>query len=172
MQTRLLNQAEEAIARQVFENELPYKKIRLADYYLPGNKGVPVTLAAGAGLLPFLRSLTRYTIYFGPVAFADGADAPDFRNTLIHELTHVWQGHHSHFAWEYMVKSMLSQGHALLTTGDRNNAYTYKPGKSWDDYNVEQQASIVADWFADGMRGQDVDDRFTYIVNNIRAGHN
>jgi hypothetical protein len=71
-----------------------------------------------------------------------------------------------------MVKSMLSQGHAILTTGDRNNAYTYKPGQPWDDYNVEQQASIVSDWFADGMRTEDQDDRFTYIVNNIRAGHN
>jgi hypothetical protein len=171
MSSRLINEAEIALARQVFQDQLPYNKIHLASYYLPNNDGVPVTLASVSSLIP-IRSLRSYTIYFGPQVFKDGADAPGTRNTFIHELTHVWQGHHSHFAWEYMVKSMLSQGHAMLTTGDRNNAYTYKPGNPWADYNVEQQASIVADWFTDGMRTEDKDDRFTYIVNNIRAGSN
>jgi hypothetical protein len=169
--SRLINEAEIAMARLVFQDQLPYHKIHLASYYLPNNDGVPVTLASVLSLIP-VHSLRSYTIYFGPRVFKDGADAPGTRNTFIHELTHVWQGHHSLFGWEYMVKSMLSQGHAILTTGDRDNAYSYKPGKPWDDYNVEQQASIVADWFRDGMRGEAEDDRFIYIVNNIRAGRN
>lgn len=169
MSSRLINAAEIKLARQVFQNQLPYDKIHIASYYLPGNKGVPVTLASVTSLIP-IHSLRHYTIYFGPRAFSDGADAPATRNTFIHELTHVWQGHHSAFAWEYMVSSMLSQGHAILTTGDRDNAYTYKPGKTWSKYNVEQQASIVADWFADGMK---TDDKlFTYIDKHIRAGRN
>lgn len=168
MQTRLLNRAEEALARQVFENELPYNKVRIADYYLPGNTGVAVTLAAGAGVFGFLRSLTRYTIYFGPKAFADGADAPDFRNTLIHELTHVWQGHHSKFYWSYMLESMFAQGKAIIDHGNRNRAYDYEAGGVWSDYNVEQQANIVEDWFRDGMDANDP--RFTYITGHIRAG--
>ena len=171
MSSRLINKKEIALARRVFEDQLPYDKIHLANYYLPNNDGVPVTLASVSSLIP-IRSLRSYTIYFGPRVFKDGADAPGTRNTFIHELTHVWQGLHSLFAWEYMVKSMLSQGHAILTTGDRGNAYSYKPGKPWGDYNVEQQASIVADWFKDGMRTETEDDRFTYIVNHIRAGRN
>lgn len=169
MSSRLLNEAEIKLARQVFQNQLPYKKIHIASYYLPNNDGVPVTLASVSSLVP-IRSLRSYTIYFGPKVFKNGADAPGTRNTLIHELTHVWQGHHSLFAWEYMVKSMLSQGHAIVTTGDRNNAYTYKLGKPWKKYNVEQQASIVADWFEGGMKTED--DRYAYIANNIRAGRN
>ncbi|HEX8709816.1 MAG TPA: hypothetical protein VF723_16360, partial [Pyrinomonadaceae bacterium] len=148
---------------------LPYDKIHLASYYLPNNNGVPVTLASVSSLVP-IRSLRSYTIYFGPQVFRDGADGPDTRKTFIHELTHVWQGHHSFFAWEYMVESMLAQGHAIIATGDRDNAYIYETGEPWDDYNVEQQASLVADWFAGGMRTDD--ERFAYIVNHIRAGRN
>lgn len=168
MSSRLINRAEIALARQVFEDKLPYDRIHLANYFLPFND-VAVTLASVASLVP-IRSLRSYTIYFGSKMFSEGADAPQNRSTFIHELTHVWQGHHSLFAWEYMIKSMLAQGHAILVTGDRNNAYTYKLGQAWGDYNVEQQASIVADWFERGMKT--TDERFTFIVNNIRAGHN
>ncbi|MEA2176096.1 MAG: hypothetical protein QOD00_3688, partial [Blastocatellia bacterium] len=142
MASRLINQAEIELARQVFQDQLPYDKIHFASYYLPNNNGVPVTLASVSSLVP-IRSLRSYTIYFGPEVFRDGAHVPGTRNTLIHELTHVWQGHHSLIAWEYMVDSLLAQGHAILTEGNRNRAYDYKPGKVWDDYNVEQQANIV-----------------------------
>lgn len=169
MASRLLNQPERDLARQVFLDQLPYDKIHLASYYLPNNDGVPVTLASVSSLVP-VRSLRSYTIYFGPTVFREGADAPGTRNTFIHELTHVWQGHHSLFAWEYMVDSLLAQGHAILTEGDRNRAYDYKPGKRWDDYNVEQQANIVEDWFRNGMREED--DLFVYIRDNVRAGRN
>ena len=168
MSSRLINEAEIELARQVFEDQLPYGKIHIANYFLPFNT-VPVTLASVSSLVP-VRSLRSYTIYFGPKVFNEGANAPNNRSSFIHELTHVWQGHHSLFAWEYMIKSMISQGHAILVTGDRNNAYTYKLGKAWSKYNVEQQASIVADWFELGM--STTDERFKFIVNNIRAGHN
>jgi hypothetical protein len=168
MSSRLINQTEIEMARQVFDDQLPFDKIHLANYFLPFND-VPVTLASVTSLVP-IRSLRSYTIYLGSKIFDEGPDAPNNQSTLIHELTHVWQGHHSHFAWEYMIKSMIAQGHAILVTGDRENAYTYKLGKPWDDYNVEQQACIVADWFEGGMKN--TDERFTFIVNNIRAGHN
>ncbi len=169
MPSRLLKESEIEFARQVFEDQLPYSKVHIASYYLPGNDGVPVTLASVSSLVP-VRSLRSYTIYFGPKVFSEGADVPGTRNTLIHELTHVWQGHHSMFAWEYMVGSLLAQGHAILTEGDRNKAYDFTPGKEWSDYNVEQQANIVEDWFRNGMRADD--DLFVYIRDHIRAGRN
>lgn len=169
MASRKLNKSEIEFARQVFEDKLPYKKVHLASYYLPGNQGVAVTLASVASLVP-VRALRSYTIYFGPEVFNDGADRPDVGATFIHELTHVWQGHHRRVAWEYMVESMIAQGHAIIKEGDRNKAYEYKPGEPWDDYNVEQQALLVQDWYRNGMRTDD--ERFTYIVNHIRAGRN
>ena len=169
MASRLLKKSEIEFARQVFEDQLPYNKVHLASYYLPGNDGVPVTLASVSSIIP-VASLRNYTIYFGPEVFKDGADRPGIRDTFIHELTHVWQGFHSSFGWEYMVNSMIAQGHALLTEGDRDRAYDYKPGKPWKKYNVEQQALLVQQWFKDGMREDD--ERFTYIAKHIRKGKN
>ena len=168
MASRPLKPSEVEFARQVFEDQVPYNKVHLASYFLPGNDGVPVTLASVSSIIP-VRAMRSYTIYFGPEVFRDGADQrkPD---TFIHELTHVWQGYHSGLGWEYMVESMIAQGHAVITQGDRNRAYDYKPGEPWDSYNVEQQALLVQDWFRNGMRTDD--ERYTYIVNNIRAGKN
>ncbi|MDT4898152.1 MAG: hypothetical protein QOH25_3229 [Acidobacteriota bacterium] len=164
---RPINEDEEALARQVFHDQLPYSNIHIANFYLPGNEGVAVTVASGTELIP-IKALTDYTIYFGPGVFRDGAQTPDTRNTFIHELTHVWQGHHSAFSWHYMVNSMLSQGRAIIFHGDRNKAYEFTAGKAWDDYNVEQQANIVESWFAAGM--QTDSDLYVYITENIRAG--
>jgi hypothetical protein len=169
MASRLLTDSEVALARQVFHERLPYKKIHIANYFLPGNDGVPVTMAS-VGSLISSRARRNYFIYFGPGVYRDGADTFATRNTFIHELTHVWQGHYRRFAWEYMVGSMISQGHAIITTGNRSGAYEYTPGDAWDDYNVEQQAHMVQDWFAGGMSEDDV--RFRYIENHIRKGKN
>ena len=167
MASRLLNKSEMEFARRVFEEQLPYNKIHLASYYLPGNQGVPVTLASVSSIIP-VSTLRHYTIYFGPEVFNDGADRPGVASTFVHELTHVWQGYHGNLGWEYMVNSMLAQGHAILTQGDRNRAYDYKPGKPWKKYNVEQQALLVQDWFRNGM--SEDDERYTYITKHIRAG--
>ena len=169
MASRPLKDSEIEFARQVFEDQLPYGKVHIAGYYLPGNDGVAVTLASVSSIIP-VSALRNYTIYFGPKVFEGGADRAGVRDTFIHELTHVWQGFHSSLGWEYMVNSMVAQGHAILTQGDRNKAYDYEPGRPWKEYNVEQQALIVQDWFMNGMRGDD--ERFTYIANHIRKGRN
>ncbi|HEX8146282.1 MAG TPA: hypothetical protein VF591_03685 [Pyrinomonadaceae bacterium] len=169
MASRLLKRSEIEFARQVFQDRLPYTKVHIASYYLPGNQGVPVTLASVSSIIPVV-TLRHYTIYFGPEVFTEGADRAGIRDTFIHELTHVWQGYHSSLGWEYMVNSMISQGHAILTQGDRNRAYDYRPGKPWREYNVEQQALLVQHWYRDGMREDD--QRFPYIANHIRAGRN
>lgn len=169
MASRQLKNSEIEFARQVFEDQLPYGKVHLASYYLPGNNGVAVTLASVSSIIP-VSSLRNYTIYFGPEVFKEGADRAGIRDTFIHELTHVWQGFHSSLGWEYMVNSMVSQGHAILTQGDRNKAYDYEPGRPWKEYNVEQQALIVQDWLRNGMKEDDA--RFTYVANHIRKGRN
>jgi hypothetical protein len=168
LRKRPLNQDEEALARQVFHEQLPYGKIHIANFFLPGNEGVPVTVASGTELIP-IKSLTEYTIYFGPEVFCEGADTPQTRETFIHELTHVWQGHHSTFSWRYMMNSLLAQGRAVVFHGDRNKAYDFTAGQAWEDYNVEQQANIVESWFARGMQSDS--ELYAYITENIRAGH-
>jgi hypothetical protein len=168
LRKRPLSETEEALARQVFHEQLPYGNIHIANFFLPGNEGVPVTVASGTELVP-IKALTDYTIYFGEEVFRDGALKTSWtRETFVHELTHVWQGHHSAFSWQYMVNSMLSQGRAIIFHGDRNKAYEFTSGERWEDYNVEQQANIVESWFAAGMSTDS--DLFGYITENIREG--
>lgn len=164
---RPLREDEEALARQVFHDQLPYGRIYIANFYLPGNEGVPVTVASGTEIIP-IESLTDYTIYFGPEVFRDGAQTPATRETFIHELTHVWQGHHSTFSWHYMVNSMMAQGRAIISHGDRNKAYDFTAGRAWNSYNVEQQAGIVESWFAGGMETDS--ELYAYIDEHIRRG--
>ncbi len=171
MASRLLKESEVAFARQVFEDRLPYGRVYLSSSYFPfnGRSKTAVTAASLPTLVP-ARSLRSYIIFAGPEVFGGGADGPDFRDTFVHELTHVWQGYHGLLGWAYMAQSMLAQGYAVLTQGDRNRAYDYEPGEPWADYNVEQQALLVQDWYRNGMREDD--ERYRYIVNHIRAGKN
>jgi hypothetical protein len=81
-------------------------------------------------------------------------------DTLIHEMTHVWQGYHSAFTWEYVFNSVYYQ----VSGG----AYSYTPGGQWNTYGAEQQASIVEDWYARG--GLSSDDLYPYLLCNVRPG--
>lgn len=169
MATRLLKESEVEFARRVFEDKLPYGRVYLSSRFFPFNEGTPVTVASLSSFV-LVRTIRSYTIFVGPAVYEEGADGPRFHDTFIHELTHVWQGYHGLLGWAYMAQSMLSQGYAILTQGDRNRAYDYKPGESWDKYNVEQQALLVQDWYRNGMN--EADERYTYIANHIRAGKN
>lgn len=171
MPSRLLKESEVAFARQVFEDNLPYDRVYLSSRFFPFNEktGTAVTTASLASFIP-LQSLRSYTIFAGPKVYDEGADGLSFGHTFIHELTHVWQGYHGYLGWAYMAQSMLSQGYAVLTQGNRNRAYDYEPGKPWKDYNVEQQALLVEHWYKNGM--SEADERYTYIANHIRAGRN
>ena len=167
MATRLLKESEVEFARQVFQDKLPYERVYLSSRFFPFNEGTAVTVASLSSFV-LVRTLRSYTIFVGPDVFDEGADGPRFRDTFIHELTHVWQGYHGLLGWAYMAQSMLAQGYAILTQHDRNRAYTYKPGAPWGSYNVEQQARLVQDWFLDGMK-TDNDVRYPYIAKHIRA---
>jgi hypothetical protein len=46
------------------------------------------------------------------------------------------------------------------------DGYGYTLGSSWDDYNVEQQASLVEQWYDAGM--DPADDRFQYVDKVVR----
>lgn len=175
MATRLLKPDEVKLARSVFQDSLPYDKIYIANFFLPGNRGVPVTLAGLLNPVPLTFRLV-YTIYWGKAIYRRSAARVD-SVTLIHELTHVWQGHHDRLTLTYMAGSVWAQCQAKWRTGNRNHAYVYdrKSYRNWNEYNVEQQASIVEDWFdpdvkKGGGNQSASDPRYPYISDNIRAG--
>ena len=48
------------------------------------------------------------------------------------------------------------------------DAYAYSLGMDWGDYNVEQQASIVEDWYKRGRSSKDK--AFPYIRDYVWKG--
>jgi hypothetical protein len=75
--------------------------------------------------------------------------------TLVHEMAHVWQYHNARSRYGVWGSSL---------TG----SYTFTPGKPWNDYDVEQQASIVEQWFHNGQKK--TDPLYPYIRLVVRSG--
>lgn len=152
---RKLSSAETNLARQVFGESLPWGRIVITD---------------GLGPLPWQDNAytdTAFGIFslnLGPEVYPNAIDSTRYYdgNTsydalFIHELTHVWQYDKGYWVvlrsvWAYTGGSGLS----------------YTPGDPWNDYNVEQQAQIVSDWYKRGM--SETDERFVYIDKIIRPG--
>jgi hypothetical protein len=155
MASRELSAKEGNEARRVFMGSLQTSRVEISDSIGFGNR--PWTSVG----------IWTYTLNLGPEGYKDAA-APNWAPTLIHELTHVWQGQNGTLGFGYMLKSVGCQCRAFVTKGDTSAAYQYEVGKDWDDYNVEQQASIVEDWYRNGLK--DTDSRYRYIRDNIHRG--
>jgi hypothetical protein len=126
-----------------------------------------------AGLLEHLWD--KYLLNMGPAGYKNVLSFwnTDFTNdvtggpgragsTFVHEMTHVWQGYHKTFSWWYIFDSLYNQA----CCGSK--AYQYTVGKNWAEYNVEQQAHIVEDWWCNGaVVGSPW---YRYMVSNIWTG--
>ena len=176
---RGLRELEKSVAREVFQEVLPFSRIYLSDGL--GKNGRPFTLpvtlvqemsptwsiaigALGKWISDKVAPAARYIIFVGD-AYDQGLNSTDSnKRTLIHELTHVWQGENSDWTWGYVFNSL----HHQLIRGE--HAYDYDPDKlgesEWDDYNVEQQANIVEDWYSGGKK--ETDPRYKFVKSVIR----
>jgi hypothetical protein len=135
-----MNETERGVAKTVFKYTIPYDNIYLSTGLGAGDR--PFTI-------PDPENFGSFIIYIGSKVTWD---------ILIHELAHVWQGHNSNFAWGYTLNSLFSQ---MVC----DNAYKYRLGDEWQNYNVEQQASIVEDWYKRGRSKSDP--AFRYIRDNV-----
>jgi len=149
---RSLSAAEISLARSVFRDTINYGLVRVTD-------------ALGLGDRPWTTNTPPiYTINVG--SFYTSLTSTDSRRRLlIHELAHVWQGQH---LIPFMINSAAHQTLSAINNGGNVAvAYSYTVGRAWREYNVEQQASIVTDWYVRGRRTSD--SRYRYIRDNIRG---
>lgn len=159
---RLLTDAEKDLARQVFEETLPYGAI-----YLSNGLG----LGRRAYTIPHPLHLGSYVIHIGPETFPDATNSSIIvlgqtaDAVFIHELTHVWQGANRRHPFDYIFDSVYHQIRSGSHAYDLNQDDVGK--KSWGEFNAEQQAMIVENWYVGGR--SESDDAFTYIKDNIRA---
>jgi hypothetical protein len=134
--SRGLTSKERSLAKSVYQDSIDYDEVAIE----AGSIGSAGSTRTGGN-----------TIYMLDNEFADNTSelTADGLNTLIHELGHVWQYQHGGVA--YIPDALGSQFKAWLETGDRNNAYKWrdavKQHLNWEDWNAEQQAEAMEDYF-------------------------
>jgi hypothetical protein len=152
LNTRSLTPIEKQEALSVFGDCINYSKVRIDEYSLIAWLGAKINRCSGMGVTTF------HTINFNQKVRA-AAGSSDMK-WLIHELTHVAQ-------MEYAGSKYLFEAfHAQATEG-----YGYKAGAKphLRDYNREQQASIVADYYVKRSSGASTEAYDSYIAE-LRAG--
>ena len=90
--------------------------------------------------------------------------------TLIHEMTHVWQ--YQHGGTSYISISLATQITAGIR-GSRNLAYEYQisAGTSFFDFRPEQQGLLVENYYA-MLRDQNAPASRTFVSNHLDASGN
>ncbi len=83
-----------------------------------------------------------------PLADDFSKGSPEVRAHFVHELTHVWQ--HQNGVNLVLEKLLLFFRHGALGGYD----YEFDPEQRFADYNIEQQACIMADAYLAGCEGK------------------
>jgi hypothetical protein len=176
IQHRPMTAEQRAFAERVFGPTLPVDRIVLTNLVGIGKRpftipsiGEAILVNLGAGF----DDPTHYRGYGHPDL--DKQNKPRAEGQLfIHELVHAWQIDTETFLPGLICEAVGAQ---LTTLGGNMAVYRYgAAGPAFSEFNPEQQASIVDDWFAgsgkqEGHRPQVENDRnpyFRYIRDNIR----
>lgn len=150
--TRSLTPLEEKEALSVFGDTVNYSKVLIDESSLIAWLGAKINRCTGMGVTTF------HTINFNR-KIRGAAGNQDMR-WLIHELTHIAQMEST--GSQYLVEAFYAQ----VTEG-----YGYVLGKNQHlrEYNREQQASIVADYYTKCTSGLSTEVYEPYMAE-LRAG--
>lgn len=142
----------------------------------------PVRLALGVGA-GYGASVVNagFVMNVGPKYYANLLIDDYGVDTLVHEMTHVWQGKNGILALSSTLGALGAQCKGMSVSGGfagRGSAYTYtiaSPLAPWGGFNPEQQAQIVQDWYRFTKRATPSDlaeakTRFPYIADKVRKG--
>jgi hypothetical protein len=124
---RALTSDERNLARPIFGSSIDYSRVRL----------IPL-------------SILEYRIVGNNIYTPDDFTIrnPYMTQTLIHELTHIWQYQHS--GTSYISESLMVQIGATISRGARNFAYNYQIGanQTFFDFSPEEQGLLVENYFS------------------------
>jgi hypothetical protein len=182
--------------RPLHEHEYAFVK-RVFGESLPARTDIRISDAIGGGNRPFTypRFDGKMVISVGKDSYADplrhgvAEGKKVYGELLVHEMTHVWQYHNNAASISYVADAIWAR--------IRDD---YQPGQvldeSWDWFGLEEQGSIVDEWFkahydggplgpdgkpttgraADdyGLSSPDAlaDQAYRFIRDNIRQGRN
>lgn len=132
---RSLTDGEKRLARDIFGDSIDYSRVRVHDgkyiFFQPDNSGMT----------------PNGEIYVAGIYSADySGESPQRRAFFIHEMVHVWQYQNGILTAGVIGSAILEM---IGRGGDYGSAYPYVLDSSRDltDYNLEQQAAIVEDYF-------------------------
>ncbi|WIM42859.1 hypothetical protein [Methanosarcina mazei] len=145
--TRRLTRIEEQEARKVFGDSINYRKVRIDENSLIAWLGAKRHKCSGMGITSFR------TINFNKRI--KPAPGNSHMKWLIHELAHVSQM--EHIGSRYMIEA----SYARATEG---YGYILGANPHFRNYNREQQASIVADYYIALVSGRPTEAYDPYII--------
>ena len=172
---RLTERPEEVeFANLVFEGTLPVDRIVLTNMLGIGRRPFTMPSVGNTILVNLGEGFEDPTHYTGK-GDPDKPRKQAAGQLFIHELVHAWQIDVTHFLPGLMCDALLNQS---TTLGGNMGVYDYgPPGRDFRRFNLEQQASIVDDWFGgsapptqpppDKARSE-TNPYFRYIRDNIR----
>jgi hypothetical protein len=164
---------ERAFAERVFGPTLPVDRIVLTNLLGLGKRAFTIP-SIGEAILVNLGAGFDDPIGYRGFGDPDNSNQQAPGQLFIHELVHAWQIDTETFLPGLMCEAIGAQ---LTTLGGNMDVYRYgAAGQAFSEFNPEQRASIVDDWFAGSGKqaefGRAVeDDRnpyFRYIRDNIR----
>ncbi len=132
---RALTSGELTMAQSLFKDSVDYTKIKIHnEEYLP------------FGLQPDNTAMTpNGEMYFNPNYYKDDFSIlPNDQHWFMHEMVHVWQYQLGY--WVKLHGLLLHPGNLWGLLGDPYQ-YELKQGDKLQDFNMEQQGDILADYY-------------------------
>ncbi len=166
--------------RELTDEEYRWANDQVFSGTLPPRDRIVLTDSIGAGGRAFTlpRFDGKITVNMGPDAFDDprtfgiASGRRKHGEVFVHELCHVWQIAHTPMDLALLADA-LSNKICEITKGPEAPYMYGDAGPAYRDFNLEQQAQIISDWFA-GRRGGSAKDPgnpyFRYVQQNIRLG--
>jgi hypothetical protein len=171
------------VSRPLTVEEYDWANEKVFDGTLPRRDRILLTDIIGADGKAFTvpGSGDRIYVNMGREAFIDPRTFKQARGmfygeVFIHELTHAWQIGLTPMQLSLIADALLNKLREVAS----EDPYQYgPPGVAYREFNLEQQASIVGDWFCGRQRpgsvqtGVPMDKNspyFRYIQQNIRLG--
>jgi hypothetical protein len=143
VKSRPMTGAEISLAREVFQNTIPYEKVRITNLVSPRN-----SYFTALGVDGFIY-LSMGEIYDDTRHSSHSAYPADWE-ALIHELTHAWQIANGRFLPGMICSAIKNQ--ADYSMGQ--DVYQYgDASQGWSQFNLEQQGAIVDQWYAGSLNG-------------------
>ncbi|MEZ0260830.1 MAG: hypothetical protein ACAH80_07460 [Alphaproteobacteria bacterium] len=146
-ESRGLTPGERALARSVFGNSVNYDDVRIVN----GKEGLGWDVANvlgsvfGAKNTQTRPQVVGNTIYYPKDQYSDDFSTSGGDHTFIHEMAHVWQRQNN------MVATAARTARDVVTSGlkyDETYSYQLQAGRDLGNYNLEQQADIIADFYS------------------------